>query len=240
MPLLRRITAANDPAIASFGQLQERTYFEPDMLIPASIIGQMLEWSNHDRQNILLVLENSGRVVAGTLFHFLRKTNVGFSSYLAVDQDFRGQGLARKLHQARFDVLDELAGGEVKGLFIDVVNPDRLSTSELELEHSVGSDPRMRLKAFASLGFKRVDVRYEQPVGGENSGAVTNMDLLFCPREILTSISTALVVETMRTYWTPWLGAKMALLESKKLETRAGGENIALVSLEPGWLEGVT
>jgi GNAT superfamily N-acetyltransferase len=231
---LRRITTADDPVIASFGQLQERTYFEPDMLIPASIIGQMLEWSNVDRQNILLVLEDSGRVVAGTLFHFLRKTNVGFSSYLAVDQDFRGQGLARRLHRARFEMLDEIAGCKVEGLFIDVVNPARLSNSELELEHGVGSDPNTRLKAFASLGFKRVDVRYEQPVGGENGGAVTNMDLLFCPREALTSIPTALVVETMRTYWTPWLGTKMAVLESKKLETRAGGETIALVSLETG------
>ncbi len=232
MPLLRRITTANDPAIASFGQLQERTYFEPDMLIPASIIGQMLEWSNVDRHNILLVLEESGRVVAGTLFHFLRKTNVGFSSYLAVDQDFRGQGLARRLHQARFKVLDEISGEMVKGLFIDVVNPERLSSTELELEHSVGSDPKTRLKAFSSLGFKRVDVRYEQPVGGENGGAVTNMDLLFCPREALTSIPTKLVVETMRTYWMPWLGTKMAVLESKKLETRAAGQEIALLPLE--------
>jgi GNAT superfamily N-acetyltransferase len=232
MPLLRRILTSIDHAIASFGALQNRTYFEPEMLIPASIIGQMLEWSNHDRENILLVLEDSGRVVAGTLFHFLRRTNVGFSSYLAVDQDFRGQGLARQLHQARFAVLDEIAGEMVKGLFIDVVNPDRLSSEELELEHGVGSDPRTRLKAFSSLGFKRVDVRYEQPVGGENGGAVTNMDLLFCPRETVTSIPTKLVVETMRTYWTPWLGAKMAVLESKKLEIRAGGQEIALVPLE--------
>jgi GNAT superfamily N-acetyltransferase len=231
MPLLRRITTANDPAIASFGQLQERTYFEPDMLIPASIIGQMLEWSNHDRQNILLVLEDSGRVVAGTLFHFLRHTNVGFSSYLAVDQEFRGQGLARRLHQARFAVLEEIAGAKVEGLFIDVVNPARLSSEELELEHSVGSDPSTRLKAFSSLGFKRVNVRYEQPVGGENGGAVTNMDLLFCPREALTSIPTTLVTETMRTYWTPWLGAKMAVLESKKLEMRGAGERIAILPL---------
>jgi GNAT superfamily N-acetyltransferase len=232
MPLLRRITTANDPAIASFGALQERTYFEPDMLIPASIIGQMLEWSNDDRENVLLVLEDCGRVVAGTLFHYLRQANVGFSSYLAVDQDFRGQGLARKLHQARFDLLDEISGGKVEGLFIDVVNPACLSNEELELEHSVGSDPSTRLKAFSSLGFKRVDVRYEQPVGGKNGGAVTNMDLLFCPRDAVTSISTNLVTQTMRTYWTPWLGAKMALLESKKLEMRANAENIALVSLE--------
>jgi hypothetical protein len=94
-------------------------------------------------------------------------------------------------------VLEEIAGGKVEGLFIDVVNPARLSTAELELEHSVGSDPSARLKAFSSLGFKRVDIRYEQPVGGENGGAVTNMDLLFCPRDALTSIPTRLVLERM-------------------------------------------
>ena len=229
---LRRVFKPNDPAIASFGALQNRTYFEPDMLIPAQYIGQML---GQQGRNVLLVLENAEKVVAGTVFHYLAKTNVGFSSYMAVDQDFRGQGLARRLHQARFLALEEIAGEKVMGLFIDVVNPSRLSSTEIDLEHSVGSDPSIRLKAFSSLGFKRVNVRYEQPVGGENGGAVTNMDLLFCPRDTADSIATSLVVETMRTYWTGWLNTKIVSSASGDLETRAGGERIQLLRLEiPG------
>ena len=229
---LRRVFKPNDPAIASFGALQNRTYFEPDMLIPAQYIGQMLA---QNQRNVLLVLEDAGRVVAGTLFHYLAKTNAGFSSYMAVDQNYRGQGLARRLHLARFLALEEIADQKVKGLFIDVVNPSRLSSDEIDLEHSVGSDPSTRLKAFSSLGFKRVNVRYEQPVGGENGSPVTNMDLLFCPRETADSIATSLVVETMRTYWTGWLNTKIVSSASGDLETRAGGERIQLLRLEiPG------
>ena len=226
---LRRVLKANDPAIAGFGLLQNRTYFEPDMLIPAQYIGLMLEQS---QRNVLLVLENAERVVAGTLFHYLAKTNLGFSSYMAVDQEFRGQGLARRLHQARFAVLEEIAGAKVTGLFIDVVNPFRLSSVEIDLEHSVGSDPTSRLQVFSRLGFKRVNVPYEQPVGGKNGGAVTNMDLLFCPRETTDSVPTSLVVETMRTYWTGWLRANIVSRAASDLEFRAAGERIALLPLE--------
>ncbi len=232
MPLeLRRIVNPTDPAIASFGKLQEATYFEPEMLIPASFIGQMLQWSDSSRSNHLIVLEDAGRVVAGTLFHYLAKPKIGFSSYLAVAADRRGQGLARRLHDARAALLEEISDGSCQGVLIDVVNPSRLSADELELERSVGSDPVNRLQVFSSLGFKRVGIAYEQPVGGENGGPVTNMDLLLCPRESADSVPTALIVAAMLEFWTPWLGLKTAQAAAKALEARAGGGELALLTL---------
>ena len=230
-PELRRITSPTDPAILEFGHLQEATYFEPDMLIPASFIGQMLQWSDARRSNHLIVLEDNGRVVAGTLFHYLAKPQIGFSSYLAVAPALRGQGLARRLHDARAALLEEVSSGLYNGVLIDVVNPARLSAFDLELERSVGSDPVKRLQVFSSLGFKRVDVRYEQPVGGANGGPVTNMDLLLCPRVNAESAPTALIVAAMLEFWTPWLGRKTAQVAAKALEARAGGERLALLSL---------
>ena len=232
MPLeLRRITDPTDPAIASFGRLQDATYFEPDMLIPASFIGQMLEWSDSSRSNHLIVLKDAGRVVAGTLFHYLAKPKIGFSSYLAVAPAYRGRGLARQLHDARAALLEEISNGVCSGVLIDVVNPARLTAAELELERSVGSDPANRLQVFSSLGFKRVDVRYEQPVGGADGGPVTNMDLLLCPRELASSVPTALIVAAMLEFWTPWLGRKTAQAAAKALETRADGDELALIAL---------
>ena len=232
MPLeLRRITDPLDPAIASFGALQEATYFDAEMLIPASIIGQMLTWSDSSRSNHLIVLEDAGRVVAGTLFHYLAKPKIGFSSYLAVAPSLRGQGLARRLHDARAALLEEVSSGACSGVLIDVVNPARLSADELELERSVGSDPVNRLQVFSSLGFKRVNVRYEQPVGGEDGGPVTNMDLLLCPREPADTVPTALIVAAMLEFWTPWLGRKTARAAAKALEARAGGGELALLPL---------
>ncbi len=228
---LRHITDPLDPAIASFGALQEATYFDAEMLIPASIIGQMLTWSDSSRSNHLIVIEDAGRVVAGTLFHYLATPRIGFSSYLAVAPAQRGQGLARRLHDARAALLEEISNGACQGVLIDVVNPTRLSADERELERGVGSDPVNRLQVFSSLGFKRVDVRYEQPVGGEDGGPVTNMDLLFCPRDAVDGVPTALIVAAMLEFWTPWLGVKTAQAAAKALETRAGGGELALIAL---------
>jgi GNAT superfamily N-acetyltransferase len=231
MPLeLRRVTDPHDSAIIEFGRLQSSTYFEPEMLIPAAYIGQMLA-GDGTRQNALLVVEDAERVVAGTLFHFLAASNVGFSSYLAVAQNYRGRGLARRLHEARRATLMEISNGLLHGVLIDVVNPSRLSTEDIRRERSVGSDPVERLRAFSHLGFKRVDVRYEQPTGGQGGSPVTNMDLLFCPVAPATTVSTDLVADTMRAYWTPWLGARTAEREARALQARAGGSQIGLLEL---------
>jgi GNAT superfamily N-acetyltransferase len=233
---LRRVTDANDPGIAGFGRLQNATYFEPDMLIPAQYIARMLGWSDERRQNVLLVIEDSSleletQVVAGTLFHYFTAPHTGFSSYLAVTREERGHGLARRLHDARLEVLMELSSNTLEGIFIDVVNPARLSAEELEAEHAIGSDPTGRLEAFSKLGFKRVNVRYEQPTGGADGGPVTNMDLLFCPRVPAETVATQLVADTMRAYWLGWLSETRAIREAEALQARAGGERIALLPL---------
>src|SRR5262249_23167444 len=134
------------------------------------------------------------------------------------------------LHAERFRILDRAAGGQVAGVFIDVVNPTRMSTTELERERRVGSDPWARRVGFEHLGFRQVDIRYEQPVGGPNGGPVTNLDLLFCPHEPSNVVATSLVVNTMRAYWSPWLRGDAAR-HAKELESRAhGGEWLELLS----------
>jgi GNAT superfamily N-acetyltransferase len=233
---LRRVTDGNDPAIAGFGRLQSATYFEPDMLIPAQYIARMLGWSDERRENVLLVIEDStletqNQVVAGTLFHYFAQPHSGFSSYLAVAQPNRGQGLARRLHDARLAVLMELSKGTLEGVFIDVVNPARLSAEEVDAEHAIGSDPTQRLEAFSKLGFKRVGVLYEQPTGGADGGPVTNMDLLYCPRVPAETVSAQLVADTMKAYWLGWLSEARATREAQALKARAGGERIALLPL---------
>jgi GNAT superfamily N-acetyltransferase len=227
---IRRVTDPKDPAIAAFGRLQAQTYFDPDMLIPAAYIARILEWGDGSRENALLVAEDDG-VVAGSIFHYLRPANAGFSSYLGIAASHRGRGLARRLHTARFETLDDIAGQRVAGVLIDVVNPARLSEEERDAERAVGSDPEARLEAFSKLGFRRVDVRYVQPTGGANGGPVTNMDLLFCPHDPAEFVPSKIVVTAMRTYWTPWLGDRVAEREARNLEAQAREGQFALLAL---------
>lgn len=221
--VLREIVDPNDPAVAEFGTMQRAAYFAPEMLIPAQFIPRMLEWGTAGRVNFLLVAELNGRVVGGTLFHWLADAGVGFSSFLGVQKDMRRQGIARRMHEERFHLLDRAAGGRAPGVFIDVVNPGRMSAEDLAREHAVGSDPWARRRAFAHLGFRLVDIRYEQPVGGPNGGPVTSLDLLYCPRDPVESIPTSLVVATMQAYWSAWLGKEEASRHAHELGARAAG-----------------
>ena len=229
--VIREVDDPHDPAIAGFGKMQEAAYFAPETLIPGRYIPQLL--ANPGR-NFLIVAELDSRVVAGTLFHWLAEAGSGFSSFLGVDRAFRGRGIARRLHERRFNVLDRAAGGQVPGVFIDVVSPIRLPPEEHEREHQAGMDPFDRRRALAHLGFRQVDIRYEQPVGGPHGGPVTILDLLFCPHEPADEVSTALVVATMRAYWTPWFGKAGAVRHARELEARAhGAATLKLVSPEP-------
>jgi GNAT superfamily N-acetyltransferase len=230
--VVREVVDPQDPAIADFGHMQEAAYFAPETLIPARYIPMLLGQATGTRRNFLLVAELDGRVVGGALFHWLAEAGSGFSSFLGVERAVRGQGIARKLHDARFAVLDRAAGGHAPGVFIDVVSPTRLPLEDLERERIVGSNPVDRRRAFAHLGFGQVDIRYEQPVGGPNGGPVTILDLLFCPREPSATVPTALVVATMQAYWTPWLGKAEAGRHARELQARANGAaELKLVSL---------
>lgn len=221
---IRAVERPGDPAIAAFGRLQQRVYFEPEMLIPASYIGVMLRASTPGRHNFMLVAEHDGRVVGGSVFHRFRGPDAGFSSFMATAPEVRGQGVARQLHEARFALLDGASPrGRVSGVFIDVVAPERLTARQLETERKVGSDPARRRAVFARLGFRQVDVPYEQPVGGEGGGPVTNMDLLYCPRDTALSVKLDLVLGTMRAYWSPWLGVERTERALEELQDRAGG-----------------
>jgi GNAT superfamily N-acetyltransferase len=232
--VIREVTDPHDAAIEGFGEMQNAAYFAPETLIPARFVPRLLEWTPADaRRNFLIVAESDGRVVGGALFHWLADAGSGFSSFLGVAREFRRQGIARRLHEERFKILDRAAGARVPGVFIDVVNPTRLSPEELERERRVGSNPWERRFAFERMGFSQVDIRYEQPVGGPNGGPVTILDLLFCPREPQATLPTRLVVATMRAYWSGWLGDDAAKY-ARELAARAGGATeLALISPVP-------
>jgi GNAT superfamily N-acetyltransferase len=233
--VVREVTDPRDPAIAGFGRMQVSAYFAPETLIPAHYIGRILgDDQPGARHNFLVVAELNDDVVGGTLFHWLADAGTGFSSFLGVQRELRGQGIARRLHTRRFEILDAAAGGQVPGVFIDVVNPTRMPPSELERERQAGSDPWQRRSVFAHLGFRQVDIRYEQPVGGPDGGPVTILDLLYCPHVPADQIQTALVTATMQAYWSSWLGKAAARRYAAELASRAHGQpELRLISPEP-------
>jgi GNAT superfamily N-acetyltransferase len=227
---IRRITNPVDPAVTAFVALQNSVYYEPDALIPGGAIRMMLSIPMTGRKNFLLVAEEEDAVaekptlLGGVLFHYFKKPNVGFSSFMGTSLAARGKGVGRALHEARFATLDEVTGRRVHGIFLDSVAPERLTPEELEAEKRVSSDPAQRREVFHHLGFRKVAIRYEQPVGGPNGGPVTNMDLLYCPHDPADAVATDLVIATMQAYWSPWLGPVASRHHAKILKSWAKGQ----------------
>ncbi len=242
---IHRVGDPDDPAIRAFGALQEGVYFEPQMLIPAGYIGQMLgermpgtQAGSGPRRDVLLVAREDGAapdapLLGGSLFHYLPEAQAGFGSFMGVALSARGRGVARGLHEARWQTLLELSGGGCRALFIDVVNPGRESEEQRRQEREAGSDALERRRAFQRLGFRTVDLRYQQPVGGPGGGPVTDLDLLAFLPGWPGRVETALVLATMRAYWSPWLGAAGTERALRELNGRAGGRD--WLELLPAW-----
>jgi GNAT superfamily N-acetyltransferase len=234
----RLITDPADPAIVAFGRVQNSSYSEPENLIPVSFLPRMIQWRDESRANFLLVAEENGVVLGGSVFHFMTAPNTGFSSFMAVTREARGRGIARALHEARFRALDDTAQAlekpVVDGVFIDVMNPERMSAKEFDLEQSVGSDPFTRLKIFGKFGFRRVDIAYQQPTGGPNGGPITNLDLLYCPHPGTDTQSVPLekILGTMRAYWSAWLNEDRINTALERLRKLSPGSDVPLVPPE--------
>lgn len=230
---IRRVTDPHDPALQAFGRIQEAAYYQPEMLIPAEYFGPMIAQPHQDsqRQNIILVAEQGGEVIGGTLFHLLgqpaqQRGGAGFSSFMGVAQSARGTGAARALHQARMQIIRDAGAA---GLFADAVHRETLSPQDLAAEAWVGSDPDLRRVKLGALGFFTVDAPYWQPVGGEGGGPLKDLDLLYCPLGVAQTVPLELVTDTLQAYWQGWLGAERATEEAQKLAQRTGQNTVALL-----------
>ncbi|SMB89028.1 hypothetical protein SAMN00790413_00238 [Deinococcus hopiensis KR-140] len=231
------MTGPDDPALAAFGRIQERSYYAPDTLIPPEAFGHLVSAGGQGgRRNRIVVAEGpAGQVLGGSIYHLLPEA--AFSSFVAVAPEARGRGISRLIHTAR---MDDVRTHGLAGLFADSVFPERQDAEDREAEAQVGMNPLVRRRALNALGYRTVDVPYWQPVGGPNGGPLTDLDLLYAPLNGGNTVATALVAETMRAYWSGWLGKGRAGREAEALAERAGTGVLALLpaTQTPGYWRG--
>ncbi|MFC4424942.1 GNAT family N-acetyltransferase [Deinococcus navajonensis] len=222
---VRQVTDPSDPALAAFGQIQDRSYYDPESLIPPAAFPHMLRRQGGERQNRIVVAENAqGQVVGGSIYHLLPQA--AFSSFVAVAPEARGQGVGRALHAAR---LADVRGAGLAGLFADSVFAGRQTAQAQAAEERVGPGAVARRRALHALGYRTVDVPYWQPVGGPDGGPIKDLDLLFHPLEPAEVVPAALVAGTMQSYWEGWLGAVRAQHEAQALADRGGTDEFRLL-----------
>ncbi len=220
--MLERVTHPADPALGALSALLERALADPDTLLGADRLRELVAETAHDREFVVLVARLGDAVVGGTVFSYVPATNCGFSEYIVASPERRGAGLGRRLFDARKALLDARAkmSGHLacRGLFIEVDSPLRTPSAFLEAEQATALDARERLRIFDHLGFRRVDIRYVQPPLGRHKPAVTYLDLLFAPwgaqaDPLLVSEGTvpaAWVLLTVEPIWRAWAPAAVA------------------------------
>jgi GNAT superfamily N-acetyltransferase len=208
------VTDPDDPRLASVARLLGEVFADPNTVLGLDRLREFLIADPAVAGRtffVLAALPGQGEdVIGATIFSYVPRSNCGFSEYIVSRPDVRGQGIGRRLFDARKRQLDEAAQAAghagCNGLFIEADNPDRTPAALLEAERESGLDAHERLRLFAHLGFGRVEVNYVQPPLGPGKQAVTYLDLLFAPWRDDTQgeLSSNWLVDTLAPIWAAW------------------------------------
>jgi GNAT superfamily N-acetyltransferase len=235
---LRRIYVPDDAALLALSRLLQATFADPDTVLELDRIQAFLAETSADRQFCVVVAEEGGQVLGGTVFSYVRATNCGFSEYLVVRKDLHGEGIGRRLFAARRATLDELARqthqAACRGLFIEADNLERTPADLQARERATAMDTLVRLQVFAHLGFLRVDLEYVQPPLGPGKQPVHYLDLLFAPWDERIRddgrVPAGVVSQTLCAIWASWAPATSSTA-CQDLRDRLGEAPVALVPL---------
>jgi GNAT superfamily N-acetyltransferase len=238
---LKLVDSPNDPDLSGLSALMQRTFPDPNTVLGLDRMQEFLAANrpSADRRFCVLVAideERGGGVVGGSVFSHVVKSNCGFSEYILTDRAIRGQGLGRRLFDARKAVLHAAAQGYgapgCRGLFIEVDNPRRTPADFAEAERETSLDVWERLRLFEHLGFRRVDAPYVQPPLAPDKHAIEYMDLLFAAWEPSSAersrIPVGWLLNTVEAIWAAWTPDAYSI-HLQTLKEQVGAEDVALL-----------
>lgn len=184
----KEVADPGDPDIDRFAALLAATFADENIQLGGDRMRQFLAASPGPAHSVHLVLAKAGHaVVGGTLFSSVAETGAGFSEYMLLARSARGLGLSRRLFDLRREVLDRqarlwgLGFPGATGLFIEVESPERTPAAYAQAEAITAMDISERRRYFHHMGFRRLDVAYQQPPLAEGKAPVDYLDLLFMP-----------------------------------------------------------
>ncbi|MDQ6675143.1 MAG: GNAT family N-acetyltransferase [Chloroflexota bacterium] len=235
---LRRLEDPDDPGLAELSGLLHAAFADPDTVLELDRMQAFLARAGAatDRHFCVVVAEEAGVLVGGTVFSYVPATNCGFSEYLVARKERHGQGIGRLLFEARRALLNQRANDSgqpsCSGLFIEADNPQRTPLDLQIRERVTAMDAVTRLRLFAHLGFLRVDLEYVQPALGPGKSPVRYLDLLFAPWDEhirqQARVPGVWVTETLCPIWKSWSNASS---ECEALRQRLGTSTLTLRSL---------
>lgn len=210
----RTIQDPHDPQLPIFSQLMHATLADPNIVLGLDRMQEFIQKRDQEegRRFFVGIVERDGRVIGGAVFNYSIRSNCGFSEYIVVARNYRGQGVGKLIFNERRRLLDEEARlwghARCHGLFIEVENPDRTPPQFLEAEQETALDAWDRWRLFHRWGFQVVDVPYVQPPLAPGKHPVDYMDLLFVPWEDRARaqgrIPASWIIDTVEPIWRSW------------------------------------
>jgi GNAT superfamily N-acetyltransferase len=123
---------------------------------------------------VLLAVADGDRVLGGVCAEHYRSSRCGLVTYIAVEPQHRGAGVARTLMRAAVGRLDAVArdqGAPLRAIFAEAEDPSRV-----EAIRQAAANERLRI--LKRLGARAVDLRYVQPGLSSGGGRARHLMLL--------------------------------------------------------------
>jgi GNAT superfamily N-acetyltransferase len=123
---------------------------------------------------VLLAVGDGDRVLGGVCAEHYRSSRCGLVTYIAVEPQHRGAGIARTLMRAAVGRLDALAsdqGEPLRAIFAEAEDPSKV-------DPTLHAKASQRLRILARFGARAVDLRYVQPGLSGGGGRARHLMLL--------------------------------------------------------------
>lgn len=188
------ITEPGAGEVIQFHDIMVDAFPDPYVREDVEILQEKMQegsWTSGDEvcQYHLVVALREGQVVGGTSFYFFnqeknsgpRPTALGMGSYLAVKEDFRGNGIGTELISLRDQVLSRDAREldcHLRGLIIQVSDPALMSAEEIERDPM---DPWKREEFWKRRGYRKIDFNFIQPAIRINEPPIEYLSLYMFP-----------------------------------------------------------
>jgi hypothetical protein len=156
-------------------------------------------WYGDNSYHIILVLEGD-KIIAGSVSDYLAFPNCGVIEFILVNDDIRGRGIGKKLHDATLEAFNGDARNNgyphIEGVAIELNDPYQVAPSDDYC------DPFERAMIWDRWGYRRLRFPYTQPALSEDQSQVSCLLLAmkFDASKYRAGLPSPLVLDVLEGY----------------------------------------
>lgn len=153
------------------------------------------EQKNLTPETLILLSLSDKKVMGGAVLEYYTESKCFLLTYILVDDEFRGLGVARLLIEDGIKLLVEAKNSDSKAVFFESNIPWQTTTDSF--------DAWDRYQIFSKLGAKWIDINYTQPALGKDKKKVHNLHFFIFPlfSGLLNKLEKSVLILFMNTFY---------------------------------------